>query len=158
VQGVLLTGVLTKRVLGPTAMGLVHVTMNDAGPPAAAAFLDAVQRVVNRWLVGRGFSVGVSDAVIPDAAVQAVAQVVADATAGVARAHRGAAGGALLKQAGVGAREAFEGVADAMLNTARDAVRGTCAMKGGRGKRGGKGRGGRNWRWPCVQVCLPLSI
>jgi DNA-directed RNA polymerase II subunit RPB1 len=58
-NGELLSGFLTKSHVGAVGGGLVHITWRDLGPEACKMFFSNTQNVVNNWLVGNGFSVGV---------------------------------------------------------------------------------------------------
>ena len=62
-DGVLLTGTMTKKALGRSYDSLLHVIWKRCGPPAMAATLNAVQRVVDHWLTHHSFSTGISDCV-----------------------------------------------------------------------------------------------
>lgn len=63
-RGELLTGTLCKQMVGSSAGGIIHTLTLDHGDYAACIFLSDVQRVVNRWLRGFGFSVGISDCIL----------------------------------------------------------------------------------------------
>jgi DNA-directed RNA polymerase beta' subunit len=128
-QGVLVCGVLTKKVLGASLMGLIHVIMNDVGPEGARSFVDQIQRIVNHWLAGRGFSVGVADTLVDQGALDRVAQAVRAAKDQVTTALSHAVAGTLVKQPGHTMVECFEQVANAVLNGARDEVR-ECGLWG----------------------------
>ena len=54
-----MSGFLTKSHVGAVGGGLVHITWRDLGPEACKMFFSNTQNVVNNWLVGNGFSVGV---------------------------------------------------------------------------------------------------
>ena len=96
--------------------------MNDLGPAATRSFVDQLQRVVNQWLLHRGFSVGVEDAVISDDAQAVVTTAIAKATDEVNRVLKRAQSGTIPHQAGRSMRECVEGLANTILNGARDEV------------------------------------
>ena len=55
-EGELLMGIIDKNSIGNTKSGgITHVLMNDKGPEAARDFLGLNQRMVNYWLMNRGF-------------------------------------------------------------------------------------------------------
>jgi DNA-directed RNA polymerase beta' subunit len=56
----------TNASVGRSANSVVHVLALTRGSKASADFLGAVQRICNRWFLGRGFSVGLKD-VVPGA-------------------------------------------------------------------------------------------
>jgi len=67
--GKLLSGRLTKRVLGRSDGSLVHVIYNDCGPDETILFINRLQRIVHKFISIRGFSVGIGD-MISDVNVQ----------------------------------------------------------------------------------------
>ena len=60
-NGVLVAGALCKVTLGATSGGIVHSMYHSFGPTRTAQFLSDTQRVINRWLAHRGFSIRLSD-------------------------------------------------------------------------------------------------
>jgi DNA-directed RNA polymerase beta' subunit len=60
-----MTGMLDKSILGSSAGGLIHILYKDYGEQVAADFMYATQRLVNNWLLINGFSVGMSDCLVP---------------------------------------------------------------------------------------------
>ena len=54
---------LDKKSLGTSGGSLIHVAWNEYGPPAARAFIGVWQRVVNYWIVNRGYSIGIGDTI-----------------------------------------------------------------------------------------------
>ena len=60
-----MTGMLDKSILGSSAGGLIHILFKDYGEQVAADFMYATQRLVNNWLLINGFSVGMSDCLVP---------------------------------------------------------------------------------------------
>ena len=65
-DGEIVHGRLTKTHLGATTDSFVQVIHNDFGPDDALKFLDNEQSVVNDWLMlCHGFSVGLSDCILP---------------------------------------------------------------------------------------------
>lgn len=74
-NGELLCGFLTKNHVGAVGGGLVHITWRDLGPEACKMFFSNTQNVVNNWLVGNGFSVGVQDIVASKKTVDTIEKV-----------------------------------------------------------------------------------
>lgn len=62
-NGKFLSGQFNKSTIGITTGSLVHHVILSAGNKTAVTFMGDVQRVVNRWLVERGFSIGIGDCV-----------------------------------------------------------------------------------------------
>ena len=68
-KGVMLSGRLTKKVLGRSDGSLVHVIYNDCGPDETILFINRLQRMVHKYIALTGFSVGIGD-MISDVSVQ----------------------------------------------------------------------------------------
>jgi DNA-directed RNA polymerase II subunit RPB1 len=71
-NGELLCGVVVKRIVGATGGGLVHIVWKDLGPEACKIFMSDLQNLINNWLVGNGFTVGVQDIIAPEATVATI--------------------------------------------------------------------------------------
>lgn len=70
-------GQLGKAQLGAKSGSLVHILMNDYSPAETLRFLDNEQNVVNGWLQNSsGFSVGLSDCILPHEGRDSVKAVV----------------------------------------------------------------------------------
>lgn len=65
--GQLLSGRVTKSVVGAAANGIVQVIVQDFGTQRAAQFLSDVQVVTLAYLAMRGFSMGIRDCMMLDA-------------------------------------------------------------------------------------------
>jgi DNA-directed RNA polymerase II subunit RPB1 len=65
----LLSGTIDKPVFHSISKGIIPILYHDYGPFEVRRFLDNLQRLVCRWLMSSGFSVGISDLVV-DAATQ----------------------------------------------------------------------------------------
>ena len=63
-KGELLAGIVDKKSIGNSEGGIIHILMNESGPESARLFLSHNQRLVNYWLLNRGFSVGIGDTVV----------------------------------------------------------------------------------------------
>jgi DNA-directed RNA polymerase beta' subunit len=59
----LVSGTLDKTVFHGITTGLIPVIFHDYGPIETKKFLDNTQRLICRWLLHSGFSVGISDLV-----------------------------------------------------------------------------------------------
>eukprot|EP00873_Tetraselmis_striata_P027018 jgi/Tetstr1/447282/TSEL_034719.t1 len=70
------TGVFDKNTFGSSTSGLIHHVYNEIGPKPTVEMVDATQRMVCDWFKHRGFSVGLSDLVISEAAKQSVKDVI----------------------------------------------------------------------------------
>ena len=122
-QGELVTGILSKKLLGPAPNGLIHVLMNDVGPDGCRDFVDNIQRLVNHWLLHRGFSVGIGDSVATFDTMKRIGDTIRVAKAKVKRTVQEAQAGHLTKQPGLSMVKTFESLANVILNKARTDVR-----------------------------------
>ncbi len=71
-DGDLLSGILCKKTAGISANGIIHIIWNDRGPEAALNFMDDSSRMLNQWMLHRGFSVGVGDGLIGGDALETI--------------------------------------------------------------------------------------
>ena len=71
-NGELLCGMLTKANVGSSAGGMIHIVWRDLGPEVTKLFMSNTQNIVNNWLVGNGFSVGVQDIVAKEQTVKLI--------------------------------------------------------------------------------------
>ena len=62
-RGRFLSGQFNKATLGTSSGSLVHHVLLAVGNAEAVAFMGDLQRVINRWLLERGFSIGIGDCV-----------------------------------------------------------------------------------------------
>jgi DNA-directed RNA polymerase II subunit RPB1 len=119
-RGELLTGMLDKAALGNKGGSILHVIMNDISPEDCRDFINNTQRVVNYWLLHRGFSIGVSDSEAPVATMLKVSGVIAAAKAKVREIAQKGQSGELKRQPGQTVSTAFETVTNEALSGARD--------------------------------------
>ncbi len=90
-DGEIIHGQLTKRHVGTSGGGVVHLLFLDFDDQVAARFLSEAQRMVNHWLMGQGFSIGISDCCRPPEARKAVEEYIELATGHVDAITRAAA-------------------------------------------------------------------
>lgn len=57
----LISGTIDKSIFHSMSRGIVSVLFHDYSPSEAQRFLDNMQRLICRWLMTAGFSVGISD-------------------------------------------------------------------------------------------------
>ncbi|KFZ01643.1 hypothetical protein V501_09893 [Pseudogymnoascus sp. VKM F-4519 (FW-2642)] len=119
-EGELLFGLVTKKVVGATSGGIVHIIFNELGWLEARNFFTGCQTVVNYWLYHNGFSIGIGDT-IPDKAT-------IDKIEGAVKEQKDIVDGLVLEATtnkleslpGMNVRETFESLVSKALNTARD--------------------------------------
>ena len=119
-RGQLLMGILDKSPLGNKAQSILHLIMNDATPEDCRDFINNAQKLVNYWLLHRGFSVGVGDAESDTRTLQKVQDGTREAKRLVKRSVAKLQKGELLRQPGQTLMQAFEGEVNTILNSARD--------------------------------------
>jgi DNA-directed RNA polymerase II subunit RPB1 len=64
-NGIFKMGQASKKMMGISAGGILHIMWNDCGPEETRKFMNRVQKTIDLWLMDYGFSVGISD-IIPD--------------------------------------------------------------------------------------------
>eukprot|EP00960_Hanusia_phi_P034511 751125-Hanusia_phi.AAC.1 len=69
-------GKLDKNVFHSQSYGLIPVIFQDYGQQEARRFMDNTQRLICRWLMTDGFSVGISDLVIKDDIKQQIKELI----------------------------------------------------------------------------------
>ena len=117
-EGELLMGIIDKNSIGNTKSGgITHVLMNDRGPDAAKAFLGLNQRMVNYWLMNRGFSVGLGDMVPTPETMNEVMDLIAKAKRKVTSLIQQGQHKQLEKQPGKTIEQYFEWSVNSELNT-----------------------------------------
>ena len=66
IDGVLVSGVIDKKIIGRGHGSVIHRLYKEYGCNRSAEFLSAIQFMVNRWLTYHGFSVGMRDFLITE--------------------------------------------------------------------------------------------
>lgn len=127
-EGHLLAGILCKNTVGARAGGIIHLVALEHGPTVARDFFSNVQRVVNYWLLGHGFSIGIGDAIADRATMATINASIGAAKEGVKRIILQAQENRLACLPGMTLRESFESEVNKVLNRARD-VSGTSAQR-----------------------------
>ena len=127
-DGELVCGMLDKKSLGTSGGSLIHVIWLEHGPPAARAFIGVWQRVVNHWIVNRGYSIGIGDTIADAATMDDIVRTIDDSKREVKSLVEKAQNNQLECQPGRTMLESFENNVNAVLNKARDTA-GTRAQK-----------------------------
>jgi len=119
-KGEVMYGVVNKKTVGATSGGLIHTIFREKGPKACAQFVGDVQKVVNYWMLGNGFSIGIGDTIADAATMHNVTQTIANAKNKVQEIIGQAQQNALEPEPGMTLRESFEAAVTRELNSARD--------------------------------------
>lgn len=118
--GELMYGLFSKKSVGASGGGIIHIIYNEKGWEAAVNFFNGTQRVVNYWLLHNGFSIGVGDTVPDEATANAITDAVNEQKADVERITAEATANTLEPLPGMNVRETFESRVSKALNSARD--------------------------------------
>ena len=119
-EGDLMFGLLTKKNVGATGGGIIHIIFNEQGPEAAMAFFNGCQRVVNYWLLHNGFSIGIGDTIPDKGTIAKIEEAISVQKDEVAELTAKATANELESLPGMNVRETFESQVSKALNTARD--------------------------------------
>lgn len=71
-NGMLQVGTTKKQLLGTSGGGIIDVITRRYGSSLTLQTMTNIQRVVNTWLMKKGFSVGISDCVLKDEAQKSI--------------------------------------------------------------------------------------
>jgi DNA-directed RNA polymerase II subunit RPB1 len=64
-NGIVKRGCFDKDIYQSRTFGIIHSIFNEYGPEETKLFMDNTQKLICNWLVYNGFSVGISDLVVP---------------------------------------------------------------------------------------------
>jgi len=119
-QGVLLCGIADKRILGTGGGSLMHIICNEYGVERGTWFLNYCQRVINYWLLQRGFSIGIGDTIADKRTMEQIEQSISTAQSLVRELVKDAHDGKLEPEPGRTIQQSFENKVNEVLNKARD--------------------------------------
>jgi DNA-directed RNA polymerase II subunit RPB1 len=124
VKGEYLTGIMAKDQLGNKMQGLLHIIMNDVSPEVCRDFINNCQKVINYWLLHRGFSIGIGDSEADAKTMANIAKIIDEAKKQVQAIVQGAqsrsAAEQLKRQPGQSLMQSFESVVNILLKQAID--------------------------------------
>ncbi|GAM90704.1 hypothetical protein ANO11243_087490 [Dothideomycetidae sp. 11243] len=118
--GDLMYGLFSKKSVGASGGGIIHIIYNSLGWEAAVAFFNGTQRVVNYWLLHNGFSIGIGDTVPDEKTAATITEAVSTQKAMVDEIVQKATDNTLDPLPGMNVRETFESLVSKALNDARD--------------------------------------
>ncbi|KAG9383083.1 DNA-directed RNA polymerase [Pyrenophora tritici-repentis] len=119
-SGQLIYGQVTKKIVGASAGGVIHIIFNELGPDAAVKFFNACQRICNWWLLHHGFSFGVGDTIPDPATSEKIADEVRKSREKVEQIIEQATLDELEPMPGMTIRGTFESKVQKFLNEARE--------------------------------------
>lgn len=118
--GDIMFGLLSKKSVGASAGGVIHIIFNEKGPEAAMKFFNGAQCVVNYWLLHNGFSIGIGDTIPDKKTIERIQDAVNTQKAEVDEITQSATNNTLETLPGMNVRETFESKVSKALNSARD--------------------------------------
>lgn len=118
--GELVFGAVTKKIVGASSGGVIHIIFNELSSADAVKFFNACQRIVNWWLLHHGFSLGIGDTVPNPATAAKIADEVAKAKAKVEDIINEATADRLEPLPGMTIRGTFESKVQKFLNEGRE--------------------------------------
>ncbi|KAF2222589.1 DNA-directed RNA polymerase II largest subunit [Elsinoe ampelina] len=118
--GDLMYGLFSKKSVGASGGGVIHIIYNEKGWEAAVNFFNGCQRVVNYWLLHNGFSIGPGDMVPDERTAEGITDAVNEQKAEVEKITQAATDNTLEALPGMNVRETFESLVSKALNSARD--------------------------------------
>lgn len=98
--------------------GLIHIIWKDHGPESAKAMLSTAQRVVNYWLLHRGYTISVSDTIADERVLNEIATILASTRAAVSVIIQDLDAGRIKLKPGLTLMDSFEKQINTELNTA----------------------------------------
>jgi DNA-directed RNA polymerase II subunit RPB1 len=121
-NGELLTGILCKRTLGPSAGGLIHVSSMEYGPETTSLCITNIQMCVTYWLLHNGMSIGIGDATTDKFTMKKIKEVILDQKNEVERIVRRYQAREIEADPGLTVIETFEKAVNQVLNKARESA------------------------------------
>ena len=118
--GDLMFGLLSKKSVGVSRSGIIHVIFNEKGWEAAMNFFNGAQTLVNHWLLHNGFSIGIGDTIPDKETILRIQDAVEKQRAEVRDITEEATHNRLESLPGMNVRETFESKVSKALNKARD--------------------------------------
>jgi len=118
--GELICGIVDKRTVGASAGSLIHVCWKEHGPQTTCKMISDIQVLVNHFILHRGFSIGIGDAIADDATMKQVIDTIQSSKDDVKALIQQAQEGDLTLLPGKTMMESFEAEVNKVLNGARD--------------------------------------
>jgi DNA-directed RNA polymerase II subunit RPB1 len=120
-NGEVVQGQLSKKAVGASAGGVIHIVYNEYGPQDTVTFFSAAQRIVSYWFLHNGFSIGVGDTIPDVKTANLILQKINEAKENVKEFIHQAATDQMECNPGQTLRQTFESKAQAALNKGREA-------------------------------------
>ncbi|KAJ3449458.1 DNA-directed RNA polymerase subunit [Anaeramoeba flamelloides] len=117
-RGNLIAGILDKATLGTSRGSLHHVIVNEHGTMVAKKMLNQIQTVINNWLVGEGYSIGIGDTIADKKTLEEISKTIREHKQQVTELIIKARNGKLDQRTGLTLFESFEDRVNGVLNEA----------------------------------------
>lgn len=75
-NGQVIKGCFDKDIYQSRTSGIIHSIFNEYGPEETKLFMDNTQKLICNWLVYNGFSVGISDLVVPEETIETFKEII----------------------------------------------------------------------------------
>ena len=121
-DGLLLSGIVDKNIVGASGGSIVHVTWLSKGWEETRNFMNQIQGIVNFWFVNTSYSVSVSDTVADAKTIEDIQDTLNKAKEKVQKIMAKAQSGKLKMMPGKPLLESFEMNINEVLNDARSNV------------------------------------
>ena len=121
-DGLLLSGIVDKNIVGASGGSIVHVTWLSKGWEETRNFMNQIQGIVNFWFVNTSYSVSVSDTVADAKTIEDIQETLNKAKEKVLNIMSKAQSGELKMMPGKPLLESFEMNINEVLNDTRSNV------------------------------------
>eukprot|EP00928_Gymnodinium_smaydae_P100690 TRINITY_DN993_c0_g2_i1.p1 TRINITY_DN993_c0_g2~~TRINITY_DN993_c0_g2_i1.p1 ORF type:complete len:1510 (+),score=350.71 TRINITY_DN993_c0_g2_i1:415-4944(+) len=125
----LISGNLGKKILGGAKNGLFFRLIRDNSTQAAVACMSRIAKLSSRWLMNRGFTIGIDDVKAHDVVKAEKAKITASKYAVVDEKIKEYNDGTLPLKPGCNAEQTLEALVNGELGRIRDLVGGMCEEK-----------------------------
>ena len=117
-NGELIQGIICKKTVGASSGGIVHNIWTEVSPQKTIEFLGNCQKIVNNYLLLKGWTVGISDIICDEETGQKVAETLEDMKENISKILIKAQIGKFEAQPGKNVVDSFEYKANEELNKA----------------------------------------
>jgi len=117
-NGELIQGIICKKTVGASSGGIVHNIWTEVSPQKTIEFLGNCQKIVNNYLLLKGWTVGISDIICDEETGQKVAETLEDMKENISKILNKAQIGKFEAQPGKNVVDSFEYKANEELNKA----------------------------------------
>ena len=117
-KGELIQGIICKKTVGASSGGIVHNIWTEVSPQKTIEFLGNCQKIINNFLLLKGWTVGISDIICDSDTGEEVSQILKNMKENIRDILYNAQIGKLESQPGKNMVDSFEYKANEQLNKA----------------------------------------